>query len=98
MLYGIALNILFVNLDSYAGSASEIMLYRRQDTGQFVHVHWDLNESFGTTGDGSPLISNPPTLDPFWLPTTSSGPGGGGMGGNSARPLIRDKTLGRCDI
>lgn len=88
MLYGIALNILFVNLDSYAGSASEYMLYHRQDAGQFIHVHWDLNESFGTTGDGSPRISNPPTLDPFWLPTTSSGPGGGGMGGSNARPLM----------
>ncbi|WP_321476700.1 CotH kinase family protein [uncultured Paludibaculum sp.] len=93
MLYGIALNILFVNLDSYAGSASEFMLYHRQDTGQFIHIHWDLNESFGTTGDGSPRISNPPTLAPFWLPTSSSGPGGGGPGGgmsssNNSRPLM----------
>lgn len=81
MLYGIALNILFVNLDSYAGSASEFLLYHRQDTGQFVHIHWDLNESFGTTGDGSPRISSPPTLAPFWLPSSSSGPGGGAPGG-----------------
>lgn len=95
VLYGIALNILFVNLDSYAGSASEFMLYHRQDTGQFVHIHWDLNESFGTTGDGSPRIANPPTLAPFWLPTSTSGPGGGGPGGGggmmssgNARPLM----------
>ncbi len=96
MLYGIALNILFVNLDSYAGSASEFMLYHRQDTGQFVHVHWDLNESFGTTGDGSPRISNPTSLGVFWLPTSSSGggmpggggPGGGMSGGGTARPLM----------
>lgn len=85
MLYGIALNILFVNLDSYAGSASEFMLYHRQDTGQFIHVHWDLNESFGTTGDGSPRITNPPALDPFWLPASLSGPG---PSGSSARPLM----------
>jgi spore coat protein CotH len=80
MLYGIAMNILFVNLDSYAGSASEFMLYHRQDTDQFVHIHWDLNESFGTTGDGSPSIATPAKLDLFYLPTSSS------MGGGSSRP------------
>jgi spore coat protein CotH len=86
MLYGIALNILFTNVDSYIGSASEFLLYHRQDTGRFVHVHWDLNEGFGTTGDGSPRISNPFTVDPFWLPPTTGGTGGPGMGGS--RPLM----------
>lgn len=86
MLYGIALNILFVNLDSYAGSASEFYLYDRSDTGQFIHIHWDLNESFGTTGDGSPKITTPAKLDPFYLPTSSST--GGAMGGSTGRPLM----------
>lgn len=86
MLTGLALNILFTNLDSYLGSASEFYLYHRQDTGQFVHLHWDLNESFGTTGDGSPMVSNPMTLDPFWVPTGGGGPGQPpGLGGS--RPL-----------
>lgn len=100
MLYGIALNILFTNLDSYAGSGSEYYLYHRTGNGKFIHIHWDANESFGTTGDGSPSVSNPFQLDLFWLPTTTTGgmpgmpgmPGGGrggapGMGGSS-RPLM----------
>ncbi|MBS1824278.1 MAG: CotH kinase family protein [Acidobacteria bacterium] len=91
LLYGIALNILFVNLDSYAGSASEYFLYQRTSDKRFIHIHWDLNESFGTTGDGSPRITTPATLDAFWLPgsTTATGgrPGGGG-GANNARPLM----------
>lgn len=86
MLYGIAMNILTVNLDSYAGSGSEFYLYQRSDTGQFVHIHWDLNESFGTTGDGSPRIADPPRLSLFWLPTgTQMGPGGPS---SNSRPLM----------
>lgn len=98
MLYGIALDILFVNLDSYVGSGSEYYLYQRSDTGQFVRVHWDLNESFGTTGDGSPSVASPVKLDPFYMPTTTTtGGGAGGRGGmpggttagaTSARPLM----------
>jgi hypothetical protein len=91
MLYGIALNILFVNLDSYVGSGSEYVLYQRSDNGRFVHVHWDGNESFGITGDGSPAISDPPKLDPFYLPTgNTGGPRGGGPSTSSvSRPLMQ---------
>jgi spore coat protein CotH len=96
MLYGTALNILFTNVDSYLGSASEFYLYDRDDIGKFVHIHWDLNEGFGTTGDGSPTIANPFTADPFWLPSSSSGggpgggPGGGGGFGGGSRPLAKN--------
>jgi spore coat protein CotH len=99
MLYGIALDILFANLDSYVGSGSEYYLYQRSDSGQFVRIHWDLNESFGTTGDGSPSVATPAKLDPFYLPTTSAmGGGAGGRGGmpggtttgtTSTRPLMQ---------
>ncbi|MFB3776659.1 MAG: CotH kinase family protein [Bryobacteraceae bacterium] len=88
MLYGIATNILFVNLDSYVGSATEYFLYHRQDTGQFVHIHTDLNETFGTTGDGSPRITVPATLSPLYLPTSSSGGAGSGPSMGGPRPLM----------
>ena len=91
MLTGLALDNLFSNVDSYIGSASEFYLYDRTSDGRFVRIHWDLNESFGTTGDGSPTVSNPMAMDPFWLPSSSSGggPGGGGAPGGSwgSRPL-----------
>jgi spore coat protein CotH len=74
ILYGMALNNLFVNLDSYLGSGSEFFLYDRSDTGQFVHIHTDLNENFGTTGDGSPKIAVPASLSPFYVPTTGTKP------------------------
>lgn len=83
-LTGMALNNLFVNLDSYLGVGAEYYLYDRSLDGRFIHVQWDQNESFGTTGDGTPRIANPFTLDVFWLPTVGGGPGGG----NSARPLL----------
>lgn len=84
MLDGLALDILFANTDSYIGSASEYYVYQRSSDGRFVRIHWDLNESFGTTGDGSPSVSNPMQMSPFWLPTSSGGPGGGG---GTSRPL-----------
>jgi uncharacterized protein (TIGR03437 family) len=77
-LTGMALNNLFVNLDSYLGVGAEYYLYDRTSDGRFIHIQWDQNEAFGTTGDGTPRIANPFTMDPFWLPT----------GGNSARPLL----------
>lgn len=90
LLYGIALNILFVNLDSYAGSGAEYFLYQRTSDNRFIHIHWDLNESFGTTGDGSPRITTPATLEAFWLPSSSTATGGrpGGGGANNARPMM----------
>ncbi len=87
MLYGLALDNLFSNVDSYIGSASEFYLYDRTSDGKFVRIHWDLNESFGTTGDGSPTVSNPMAMDPFWLPSASSGGPGGGSGAGGSRPL-----------
>jgi uncharacterized protein (TIGR03437 family) len=95
MLYGIAIDILFTNLDSYVGGGGEYYLYHRSDSGRFVYIQYDSNEVFGTTGDGTPNIANPFAMDPFWLPSTATtGPGGrpggggpGGMGG-TARPLM----------
>jgi hypothetical protein len=73
MLSSIALNILFSNVDSYSGAASEFFLYHRTDTGRFAHIHWDLHEGFGLNGDGSRKVSSPMTLSPFWLPPSDWG-------------------------
>ncbi|MCW5981105.1 MAG: CotH kinase family protein [Bryobacteraceae bacterium] len=94
-LTGMAINSLFVNLDSYLGAGAEYYLYDRSSDGRFIHIQWDHNESFGTTGDGTPRIADPFALDPFYLPSSSGGaPGGGGRPGGvgtaatSARPLL----------
>ena len=99
VLSGLAIDILFSNTDSYLGAASEYFMYQRTSDGKFVRFHWDLNEAFGTTGDGSPTVANPMQMDVFWLPTSSGGgappgggPGGGGPGGSGpsgtvSRPL-----------
>jgi len=80
-LYAMAINNLFVNLDSYLGVAAEYYLYDRDSDGKFIHIQWDHNESFGITGDGTPRLTNPFITDPFYLP-------GGGTGTN-ARPLLQ---------
>ncbi len=89
VLHGMALNALFTNLESYLGSAGEYFLYQRSRDNRFVHIHWDTNETFGSTGDGTTRLANPFTMDPFWLPTAApgGGPGGGGAASN-ARPLL----------
>jgi spore coat protein CotH len=90
-MYGMAVNNLVVNLDSYVGAGAEYYLYDRTSDGKFVHIQWDNNETFGITGDGTPRLANPFITDPFWLPTTTTGPGGGGGGGNAAanaRPFV----------
>ena len=46
-LAGLALNNLFVNLDSYNGSAHNYYVYDRDDSGKITHIHWDTNEAFG---------------------------------------------------
>lgn len=79
MLSWLALNHLFVNLDSYVNDAGEYYLYDRSRDGKFLYVQWDHNESFGTTGDGTPRIANPFTFDVFWLPT----------GAGNSRPLAQ---------
>ena len=81
MLTWIALNHLFVNLDSYVNDAGEYYLYDRSRDGKFIYVQWDHNESFGTTGDGTPRIANPFTFDVFWLPA--------GATTNNQRPLAQ---------
>ncbi|QDT10949.1 CotH kinase family protein [Planctomycetes bacterium K23_9] len=67
-LAAIAINNLFANLDSYNRAAHHFTLYDRDDTGQFTHLLWDANESFGTfslfTSPGQDLQE----LDPFGLP------------------------------
>ncbi|MFN0122274.1 MAG: CotH kinase family protein, partial [Blastocatellia bacterium] len=68
----IALNHLFVNLDSYVNDAGEYYLYSRTRDGKFIAVAWDHNESFGTTGDGTPRINPPFAFDPFWLPANAT--------------------------
>jgi hypothetical protein len=74
MLYGTALNILFANVDSYSGTASEFYLYHRDDVGRFAHIHWQFEEGFGLPrDDGSRKISEPHNMDPFWLPPSSWG-------------------------
>lgn len=75
-LAGLALNSLFVNLDSYNGSAHNFYLYQSDSSGQFSHILWDANEAFGTFtmfGAGSPVTST----DLFWTPSES-------------RPLMED--------
>lgn len=67
-LHGLALNNLMVNLESYVGVGSEYFAYQRDRDGRFVHIAKDANESFGTTGDGTPRLAEPMKMPPFWLP------------------------------
>ncbi len=72
-LRGLALNNLFVNLDAYNGAAHNYYLYDRDDTGQFTHVHWDTNESFGRFVVFVDPWDDPLEMDPFWLPAPYGG-------------------------
>lgn len=83
-LYGMAVNNLVVNLDSYLGVGAEYYLYQRSSDGRFVHIQWDNNESFGITGDGTPRLASPATTDPFYLPSASTG-----GATSTARPLLQ---------
>lgn len=90
-LANMALNNLFSNLDSYMGSAHNYYIYDRDDTGQFTHILWDENESFGTftlfTDTGDDLER----LDPFWLPvSTSDGPPHLATTEQEPRPLMEN--------
>lgn len=82
LLTWLAINHLFVNLDSYVNDAGEYYLYDRSRDGKFTYVQWDHNESFGTTGDGTPRIADPFAFDVFWLP-------GNGVGTQNQRPLAQ---------
>jgi len=85
-LAALALNNLFVNLDSYNGSAHNYYVYDRDDSGKITHIHWDTNEAFGrflmfvANGD------DPLEMDPFWLPESTGPPSGGGQ----ERPLMEN--------
>lgn len=73
VLFGMALNNLFVNLDSYAGSAHNYYLYDRDSTGRFIHIHWDTNETFGTFKFGTGNGDEPLRLPLFWTPSPRQG-------------------------
>lgn len=94
-IYGMAINNLFVNLDSYLGVAAEYYLYQRSRDNRFVHIQWDHNESFGITGDGTPRLANPFTTDIFYVPTSGGAiggpglPGGGGAAATANRPMLQ---------
>ncbi len=45
-----ALNNMFVNLDSYYGSGHNYYLYLQDRSDRFIHLPWDVNESFGAFG------------------------------------------------
>ncbi len=56
VLWMLAFNNVFVNLDSYIGSFAQNYYLYRDDNRRFVPVVWDLNESFGRfamTGSGN---------------------------------------------
>jgi len=42
-----ALNNMFVNLDSYYGSGHNYYVYHLDGSDRFIHLPWDVNESFG---------------------------------------------------
>ena len=71
-LASLALNNLFVNLDSYIGAAHNYYVYDRDDTGQFTHLFWDVNESFGTFTQFLERGQDPVEIDPFWLPVSTT--------------------------
>ncbi|MFN0120843.1 MAG: CotH kinase family protein [Blastocatellia bacterium] len=72
LLHWLALNNLFVNLDSYINAPGEYYIYDRSRDGRIVLTQWDHNESFGATGDGTPNLANPFIFDPFWLPNATA--------------------------
>ena len=69
LLHGLAFNNLFVNLDSYTGSAHNYYVYERTDTGKFTQLLWDANEAFGTFRGGIATGQNPRLIPALWLPT-----------------------------
>lgn len=84
-LYALALNNVFVNLDSYSGSAHNYYLYDRDDTGAFTYIPWDTGLAFGrflmTVASGE----DPLKIGPFWLPTYYDP---GGQPATPSRPLM----------
>lgn len=74
-LSALALNNLFINFDSYIGSAHNYYLYDRDDTGHITHILWDANMAFGTYTKGMTQdeIRNITQTGPFWIPTAQQG-------------------------
>lgn len=68
----LAINNLFVNLDSYLGSTENYFLYDRDDTGQFVHLLWDADKAFGLATDYLTTGLAPVQLPPLWLPSNGT--------------------------
>ncbi|MDQ8192198.1 CotH kinase family protein [Roseibacillus persicicus] len=85
-LAAMAVDNLFANLDSYIGAAHNYYLYERDDTGQFVHILWDMNESFGTFSQFTSRNQTMTSLSPFWVPVASGPPGTAG----EERPLMEN--------
>jgi len=79
-LWMLALNNIFVNLDSYSGSGHNYLVYE-DDQGRFQTIMWDLNEFYGAfanAGTGGQLsVAQMRTLDPLLHQN------------NAERPLIR---------
>ncbi len=73
VLDALAINNLFVNLDSYLGSTENYFLYDRDDTGKFVHLLWDADKSFGLATDYLTTGLAPAQLPPLWLPANATG-------------------------
>jgi hypothetical protein len=73
VLYGIALNNLFANLDSYNGSAANYYLYTHQATSKLVHLHWAAEHAFGRSNIYVASGQDLARLDPLWLPVTKAG-------------------------
>jgi spore coat protein CotH len=86
-LAGLAINNLFANLDSYSGAAHNYYLYDRDDTGQFTHILWDANESFGTFAQFTTPGQDMAELDPFWVPVAMGPPG---QAAAEERPLMEN--------
>lgn len=80
----LATDILFVNLDSYPGSAHNYYLYDRDDSGRLTYLHWDVNEAFGAFRYGVPPGQDVRRLDIFWLPEGDPG------GVTQTRPLMSE--------
>jgi len=58
VLWMLAFDNIFVNLDSYIGGITQNYYLYKSDNGSFNPIIWDLNESFGcfnNTGEGPPL-------------------------------------------
>ncbi len=61
----LAMNTLFVDLDSYFHMGHNYFIYHQEDDGRFVHIPWDWNESFGRNIWGFHYAENLINIDIF---------------------------------